>query len=126
MGVFLVNFVIFTMSIIGVIALVLFVFKKSMINANFNKPNSTLKIEESININPRKSLYVVKAGKEKFLIASDAERTTFLSKLETDTNLKVASEVKEQNNTITFPTGMKTAKKQPMKELLKKWNLSGV
>jgi len=126
MGVFLVNFVIFTMSIIGVISLILVIFKKSMINANFNKTNSTLKIEESININPRKSLYVVKAGKEKFLIASDAERTTFLSKLEADTNLKVSSEAKEQNNTITFPTGMKTAKKQPMKELLKKWNLSGV
>ena len=32
----------------------------------------------------RKQLYVIRAGKERFLIASDAERTTFLSKLNTE------------------------------------------
>lgn len=40
-----------------------------------------LSIEETMNINPRKSLLVVRAGNEKFLVASDVDRTTLISKL---------------------------------------------
>ena len=40
-----------------------------------------LAIKDQITIAPRKTLYVVKAGEEYFLIAGDTERTTMLSKL---------------------------------------------
>ena len=58
------------------------VYKKTMVNNKCSKNKNELDIENALNLSPRKTIYIVKAGNEKFLIASDAERTTFLAKLD--------------------------------------------
>ena len=79
---YLVNFTVYTMAMLGLIFFAVFVYKK-FANGGIYKDNTKfLSIEETMSINPRKSLLVVRAGNEKFLIASDVDRTTMLSKLE--------------------------------------------
>ena len=60
-------------------------------------------------INARKQIYVVRAGKERFLIASDTERTTMLAKLEDD-----AVEIEEKQKQ---PTLLKKAPKKRLGEV---------
>lgn len=81
MGTYLINFIVYSMAMVGLLFVCLMVYKKTMVNAKCTKNNNELSIENALNLNARKTLYVVKAGNEKFLIASDTERTTFLSKL---------------------------------------------
>lgn len=81
MSSYLVNFTVYTMAMLGLIFFAVFVYKK-FANGGIYKDNTKfLSIEETMSINPRKSLLVVRAGNEKFLIASDVDRTTMLSKL---------------------------------------------
>ena len=78
---YLANFMVYTLAMIGVIAIALIVFK----NANsFGAGKSKhLKVIDTLSIAPRKTLYVVSTGREKFLIAGDVGNTTLISKLET-------------------------------------------
>lgn len=92
MGTYLVNFLVYSMAMVGLMFVCLMVYKKTMLNTKCTKNNNDLNIENALNLNARKTLYVVKAGNEKFLIASDTERTTFLAKLnenEKITNIEV-------------------------------------
>ena len=89
MGGYIANFTVYTMAMLGLICFALFVYKKFLIN-NTSKNSNFLGIEECISIAPRKTLYVVRAGNERFLIASDVDKTSLISKL--DTNQK-----KQQN-----------------------------
>lgn len=85
---YLVNFTVYTMAMLGLIFFAVFVYKK-FANGGIYKDNTKfLSIEETMSINPRKSLLVVRAGNEKFLIASDVDRTTMLSKLETTQKIR--------------------------------------
>lgn len=85
---YLVNFTVYTMAMLGLIFFAVFVYKK-FANGGIYKDNTKfLSIEETMSINPRKSLLVVRAGNEKFLIASDVDRTTMLSKLETSQKIR--------------------------------------
>lgn len=77
---YLINFSIYTLAMIGVIFAALFVFKK-VSNGCFSKKSSLLKIEDSMNLSPRKTLYVVKAENERFLIAADIDSTALIAKL---------------------------------------------
>lgn len=83
---YLISFLVYTSAMIGVIFLALFVFK-TFSNKCFSKKSSLLHIEDSINLSPRKTLYVIKVENEKFLIASDVERTTMISKLESHSTI---------------------------------------
>ncbi len=74
------NFIVYTLAMVGVMMLALIVFKKTT-SANSRKNSKILKVHDVMNLGPRKSLYIVSAGEEKFLIAGDAERTTLISKL---------------------------------------------
>ena len=47
-----------------------------------SRDKKQLSVEETLSINPRKSLLIVRAGSERFLIASDTDKTTLISKLE--------------------------------------------
>ena len=85
---YLINFIVYTMAMVGFLILCLMVYKKTMPKNRCAKNNDELKIENALNISPRKTLFIIKAGNEKFLIAADAERTTFLSKLETTENVQ--------------------------------------
>ena len=80
---YLVNFTVYTMAMLGLIFFALMVYKKFAAGSSFSKisKNKTLSIEETISIAPRKTLYVVKAGEERFLIAGDVDKTTLISKL---------------------------------------------
>ena len=84
MGSYLVNFLVYAMAMVGLLFLCLMIYKKTMLNTKCAKKNDELVLENALNISQRKTLYVVKAGKERFLIAADAERTSFLAKLDSD------------------------------------------
>jgi len=79
---YLIKFVFYTSGVIGLLLIAFIVAKNSLnINTSFRKKNGKLEIEESLPISPRKTLHIVKAFDERFLIASDATSTTFLAKL---------------------------------------------
>lgn len=78
---YLMSFLVYTLAMVGVLFVALFVFK-TFSNKCFSKGSALLKVEDSMNLAPRKTLYVINAQNEKFLIASDADRTTLISKLD--------------------------------------------
>lgn len=76
---YLLNFIVYTAAMVGVIFLAVFVYKKfSYISVSKSK---FLDIEDCISLGPRKNLYVVRAGREHFLVASDIDKTSLISKL---------------------------------------------
>lgn len=141
MGLYLINFLVYSMAMVGLLFVCLMVYKKTMLNNRCAKNAEELSIENALNLSQRKTLYVIKAGNEKFLIAADAERTSFLAKLD-DNNitqkpiLKQADFLQTQNtnNQITQKTKQQpvdysevmsairnSKRKQPvMKEMIKK------
>lgn len=83
MGHYILSFSVYTMAMIGFICLALFVYKKFSVTGMSTKRKGSLKIEDALGLSPRKTLYIVSAGKEKFLIAADLDRTSLISKLDT-------------------------------------------
>lgn len=82
MGGYLANFTVYTMAMTGLICFAVFIYKKIMDGSLRTNNSKFLSIEETMNLNPRKTLHIVRAGNEKFLIASDVDRTTLISKLD--------------------------------------------
>jgi flagellar biogenesis protein FliO len=136
MGMYLIQFGIYTLAMVGVIFVCLLVVKKTMSNDRFAKRNNELCIENVLNLSQRKTLYVVKAGGEKFLIAADTERTSFLAKLnESQTSHACSGEfhpaaaaAEKNGNVIDYGDVMaslsSTAGKKPIfRELIKKLNM---
>lgn len=80
---YLANFMVYTLAMIGVIAIALLVFKNSSGFGGCAK-SKHLKVLDSLSLAPRKTLYVVSTGREKFLIAGDVSHTTLISKLDTN------------------------------------------
>ena len=78
---YIISFTVYTLSMSGLIALALFVYKKVTNISTANKKTKSLTIEETMSVGPRKTLMIVKAGSERFLIASDVDKTTLISKL---------------------------------------------
>lgn len=76
---YLINFIVYTSAMVGIIFLAVLVYKK--FSCNSVSKSQFLNVEDCISLAPRKNLYVVRAGNERFLVASDAERTTLISKL---------------------------------------------
>lgn len=81
MGHYMISFSIYTLAMVGLIFGALFVFK-TFSNKCFTKKSSMLKIEDSMSLSPRKTLYVINAKNESFLIASDIDRTSLIAKLD--------------------------------------------
>ncbi len=81
MGGYIANFTVYTMAMTGLICFAVFIYKKVMDGTMRSNNTKFLSLEESMSLSPRKSLHVVRAGNEKFLIASDIDRTTLISKL---------------------------------------------
>jgi len=87
-------FIFYTLAMIGILLVGFVIYKKTfVINKGENK--GMIKILDSYPIGPKKTLLVVRIKNEKFLIASGAEHTTFLSKL-SDENTK--SQALEKNS----------------------------
>lgn len=78
---YLISFSIYTMAMIGLIFLALFTFK-TFSNGGFSKKSSMLNVVDTMKLSARKTLYVVKADNEKFLIAADIDKTALIAKLE--------------------------------------------
>lgn len=81
MGGYIANFTVYTMAMIGLICFAVFVYKKFTDGTMRSGDNKFLSVEDSMSLSPRKTLHIVRAGSEKFLIASDVDRTTLISKL---------------------------------------------
>ena len=119
---YLTNFIVYTLAMVGIIVLALFVFKYTTGTSKFNNKSGSkgLKVTDTLSLTPRKTLYVVETNGEKFLIAGDTDRTTLISKLETatiklsDKNIKGA-EYNENKN-----LGIHTVKKSPYDSAVKK------
>ena len=77
---YLVNFIVYTIAMVGIISLAVIVYKKFSLTVT--SKSQFLNIEECISLAPRKQLYVVRAGKERFLVASDVNSTSLISKLD--------------------------------------------
>lgn len=93
---YLTNFIVYTLAMVGVIVLALMVFKTST-GAGIKKGSKYLKVHDTLSLGPRKTLYIVSAGDEKFLIAGDVDKTTLISKLESsESQTKDVSYTKEE------------------------------
>ena len=92
MGVYLVNFLVYSMAMVGLLFICLMIYKKTMVTGKCTKDTNDLQIGNALNLNQRKVLYVIKAGNEKFLIAADTERTSFLAKLNSDDKISFSQE----------------------------------
>ena len=120
MGGYIANFTVYTMAMLGLICFALFVYKKFLMGNN-SKNSNFLGIEECISLAPRKTLYVVRAGNERFLIASDVDKTSLISKLDTNTK---EQRVEKQTGVEDLPVivDFKSKEKPVIKEMLKKIN----
>lgn len=126
MSTYLLNFIVYTAAMIGVIFLAVFVYKKFSYSAS--SKSKFLNVEECISIGPRKELFVVRAGQERFLVASDVNRTSLISKLEgnskvtgnDDSVLKTHSScsVDDLPAIVEFPREHKRTQKKVFKNII--------
>ena len=77
---YLTNFIVYTLAMVGVVVLALFIFKASTTTGT-KGGSKYLKVHDTLSLGPRKTLYIVSAGEEKFLIAGDVDKTSLISKL---------------------------------------------
>ena len=80
---YLANFMVYTLAMVGVIVVALLIFKSATSGGITGGKSKYLKIIDTLNLAPRKTLYIVSTGREKFLIAGDVDKTSLISKLET-------------------------------------------
>ncbi len=78
---YIINFTAYTFAMIGFIAIAVFIYKKSIYTASNQGDKEYLKVENALRLSASKTIYVLKAGREKFLIAGDSANTTMLAKL---------------------------------------------
>ena len=92
---YLTNFIVYTLAMVGVIVIALMVFKGST-GVGTKKGSKYLKVHDTLSLGPRKTLYIVSAGNEKFLIAGDVDKTSLISKLNSEDkqDLKISTEEK--------------------------------
>lgn len=83
---YLLAFSVYTLAMIGIIVIAFLVWKNAVLN-NGSKKKNNIKVEEALNLNSRKTLYVIKIKDERFLIAADVDKTTFLAKLKNDEDI---------------------------------------
>ena len=100
---YIVNFVVYTMAMVGFICLALFVYKKSMSLPQNIINKDYLKVENLIKLSATKTVYIIKAGCERFLIAGDTANTTLLAKLDKDNLPPVVENDTVQNQEVKIP-----------------------
>lgn len=85
---FIMNITVFTFAMIGLIFFALLVYKKVSDFGINTKQNGNLKVIDMLRVAPSKTFYVLSAGQEKFLVASDANHMNLIAKLEDTDNIK--------------------------------------
>ena len=109
---YLSNFIVYTLAMVGVIMLAIMVFKYTS-NGAKSSSSRNLKVHDTLSLGPRKTLYVVSAGDEKFLIAGDVDRTTLISKLGSTNKTNNEPSIENINNTLdTFKETMEISQKR--------------
>lgn len=81
-------------------------YKKVAAGYGSSSNSKFLNVEDCISLAPRKNLYVIRAGKERFLVASDAERTSLISKLDENSfarRSQIQSAVDDLPAIVDFP-----------------------
>ena len=91
---YLANFMVYTLAMVGVIVVALLIFKNATSGGITGGKSKYLKIIDTLNLAPRKTLYIVSTGREKFLIAGDVDKTSLISKLETAEDCSEAYEIR--------------------------------
>lgn len=120
MGSYFLHFTVYTSAMLGLIFGALFIYKKFAITSQKNSKSNFLRIEDTLSIGPRKQIFVIKAGGEKFLIASDADRTTLISKLGNSPSANISA-VEEIPRTHHFE--MNEEKNSAIRKFAKKLDL---
>ena len=110
MKIYFVQFLAYTMAMVGFLSVCLLTYKKFFTSFMGGKNADYLQIENMIRINPKKQILIIRAGEERFLVASDSETTTMLAKLN-DKEQKNIPELIETNQTISFNQFKQTVKK---------------
>lgn len=87
-------FIFYTMAMVGILFVAFIIYKKTIVPTKINSKNM-IKILDMTPIGAKKNLLVVKVKNEKFLIASGAEHTTFLAKLELEDDIE-KNDIKEE------------------------------
>ena len=96
MNSYIVNFATYTLAMVGFIVLILFVYKKAMYTPINAKNREYLNVENVLKLSPTKTVYIIKAGTERFLVVGDSTNTTMLAKLDAD-NINHALSIEEEN-----------------------------
>lgn len=118
MSTYLLNFIVYTTAMVGIIFLAIIAYKK--FSCTTSSASKFLNVEDCISLAPRKNLYIVRAGKERFLVASDAERTTLISKLdETQTISDIDTKGVETRGVDNLPEIVSFSKKKESKKVFK-------
>lgn len=112
---YLINFIVYTAAMVGIIFLALFVYKKFSYCAV--SKSKFLDIEDCIGLGPRKNLYVIRAGHERFLVASDVDKTSLISKLDIKSNNGDVINIQSENmqGVDELPSIVNINKAQPKK-----------
>ena len=114
---YLVNFIVYTTAMVGIIFLAILVYKKCSYNGT--SKSKFLNVEDCISLAPRKTLYVVRAGHERFLIASDVDRTSLISKLDDGSSIKMSkSSVADIPSIVDFPKSSQDTEKKVFKNII--------
>ena len=113
------NFIVYALAMLGVIILALLVFKYTTgIKVNSNKHTNNLKVTDTLSLSPRKTLYIVETGGERFLIAGDTDRTTLISRLDYS-NKTTQNKITNNENIADENLGIYTTKKSPYDSLIR-------
>ena len=100
MNSYIAHFSIYLFAMMGVICFALLIVKKSITTSYKNRKSTFLQVEDTITIAPKKSLFVIRAGGKKLLIASDEGRTTFLTELD-DNKIKTQKSISEMTSKMS-------------------------
>lgn len=97
---YIAGFAIYTLAMIGIILLGYVVVNKSLQNPLYKRGKKAfLNLESSLMLEPRKAIYVIKAGSERFLVSSGSEGINFLTKLNQD-NIPEETDISENTTNI--------------------------
>ena len=96
---YITNFIVYTLAMVGIVVVALLVFKNATSFGTASK-SRYLRVIDSMSLGPRKTLYIVSTGREKFLIAGDVDKTTLISKL----NSQESVELKEESVKTDYST----------------------
>lgn len=115
-------FIFYTFAMIGVMLLGFIIYKKTIMPSKAEN-KGMIKILDKVNVSAKKSLLVVRVKNERFLIAADAERTTFLSKLSDEKqNTKEQKEEKIKHEIQERQTYIDDVQQQRLNKIQKQFN----